>query len=495
MNVSELIAFCEPLSVIGQGPGDIGSLSQDSRTVNKGDIFIAVRGYTSDGHAHIGQAVENGATVVIAEEKTTELDSVVQIIVQDTRELIGPLSQKLAGNPAQKLITVGITGTNGKTTVATLIWQTLTGMGQPASLLGTVGKRFNRKKAQKAGLTTADPIEIARDMKTMVEMGSRFVVMEVSSHALEQQRTKGIPFDVGVFTNLSHDHLDYHKTEENYAKAKKKLFDSLPADGWAITNTDDARGEWIVKDCSAKIIGLSFHKHAAVQANIIEANERGTQIDVEDLQLKTPLVGTFNAYNAVQALLTTTALGFDGQLVAETLAGCKGAPGRLERVEINKNKVAQPAVFVDYAHTPDALENVCKTLKNLKHEGQQLAVLFGCGGDRDRTKRPEMAKIAEEYADRIIVTSDNPRTEDPQAIIDEILKGFADAPSVESTPSRRAAIESLILEASADDILLIAGKGHETYQEINGKRNHFDDREEALAALEKRTDHVKPGGA
>lgn len=495
MTFSELISFCNPVSVIGQGPDEIGMLCQDSRKVTPGDTFIAIRGISSDGHNFIDAAVENGATVIISEKKSSDLDNIVQIIVNDTRSLIGPLAQKMAGNPADKLTIVGVTGTNGKTTVATLIWQVLTELGQPASLLGTVEKRFNRSKSVDSALTTADPSEIALDMKKMVQMGSKFLAMEVSSHALDQRRTDGIPFYIAVFTNLSHDHLDYHQTEENYAEAKKRLFDSLDPSGWAITNVDDPRGEWITKDTAAKVIGISFEKHSTVQADIVKSDSAGTQIDIEDLQLKTSLIGNFNAYNAVQALLACTALGFDGSHIAESFENCTGAPGRLERVNESADPENDPIVLVDYAHTPDALENVSQTLANLKKEGQQLTILFGCGGDRDKTKRPKMAAIAEKYGDRVIVTSDNPRTEKPESIIEDILTGFSNQSDIYHDPSRKNAIEKAIFEASEHDLVLIAGKGHETYQEINGERSHFDDREVARTALSKRPSPKPTGGA
>lgn len=485
MTFSELITFCNPISVTGQKPNEIGLLCQDSRKVTPGDIFIAIRGLSSDGHKFIKKAVSNGATIIISEEKSADVDNVAQIIVKDTRSLIGLLAQKMEGNPAESLTIVGITGTNGKTTVATLVWQVLTDLGQPASLLGTVEKRFNRTQSADSALTTADPIEIARDMKKMVQMGSKFLVMEVSSHALEQQRTAGIPFYAGVFTNLSHDHLDYHKTEENYAAAKKKLFDGLDSTSWAITNVDDSYGEWMVKDTRAKIIGLSFEQHSTVQANVVDADATGTQIDIEDLQLKTSLIGRFNAYNAVQAVLALTALGFDGSHIADSFASCTGAPGRMERVNSEPSPEDEPIVVVDYAHTPDALENVSKTLAGLKKEGQKLTILFGCGGDRDKTKRPKMAVVAETYGDNVMVTSDNPRTEKPETIIEDILAGFSNRSAVSYDPSRRAAIEKAVMDASDGDIVLIAGKGHETYQETDGERSHFDDREEARAALQK----------
>ncbi|REL24258.1 UDP-N-acetylmuramoyl-L-alanyl-D-glutamate--2,6-diaminopimelate ligase [Rhodohalobacter sp. SW132] len=485
MTFKELIIFCDPSTVLGSAPDEIGMLCQDSRKVSPGDIFIAIKGLTSDGHKFIDAAVENGASVVISEKPLKNIGNTAVIVVDDTRALVSPLAQKLMGNPAEKLTITGVTGTNGKTTVATLIWQALTELGQPASLLGTVEKRFNKRKGESA-LTTADPIEIARDMKRMVDIGSKFLVMEVSSHALEQQRTSGIPFYVSIFTNLSHDHLDYHGSMEKYAAAKKKLFDQMNPDGWAIANVDDPRGEWITSDTAARVLGISFEKHSTVHANIVRADTKGTQIDIEDLQLRTPLIGIFNAYNAVQALLACTALGFDGNHIADVLSHCPGAAGRMERVNRTKKLEQEPVVIVDYAHTPDALKNVSRTLSELKKTNQNLVIVFGCGGDRDKAKRPEMAKIAETYGDRIVVTSDNPRTEKPEAIIKDILKGFNSDTEVYSNLDRKETIRKVISEASINDIILIAGKGHETYQEINGVRNHFDDREIARKALAER---------
>lgn len=487
MTYPELISFCKPISIEGSAPKKIGMLCQDSRKVTPGDVFIAIKGLTSDGHTFIEAAIKNGASVVISEKEVKSRNNNAAVLVVDnTRVLIGPLAQRMAGNPADKLTIAGVTGTNGKTTVSTLIWQALTKLGQPVSLLGTVEKRFN-KKAGGSALTTADPVEIAQDMKQMVQVGSKFLVMEVSSHALEQKRTDGIPFYIAVFTNLSHDHLDYHETMDRYASAKKKLFDSMNRSGWAISNFDDPLGKWITSDTSARVLGISFEKHATVHASIVRSDTKGTQIDIEDLQLKTPLIGTFNAYNAVQALIACTALGFDGNHVAKALESCTGAPGRMERVNDAKNLEQEPVVIVDYAHTPDALKNVSKTLSDLKETTQKLVIVFGCGGDRDKKKRPEMAKIAAEFAGRIIVTSDNPRTEDPEAIIEDILKGFDDISAVQRIPLRRDAIKHAITEASLTDIILIAGKGHEAYQEINGFRNHFDDREIAREALAVRT--------
>ena len=476
--------FCDPVSVTGTKPGTIGKLCSDSRKVEPGDIFIAVKGFTVDGYDFVQKAIENGAGIIIADRPVELNNDISAIVVKNTREILCPLAQFMQGDPAESLKIIGITGTNGKTTVATLTWQVLTALGRKASLLGTVEKRINEEVFE-SRLTTADPIELAADMRKMVDAGSDYLVMEVSSHALHQDRVKGIPFEVAVFTNLSHDHLDYHGSFDEYALAKKKLFDSLDKYHWAIINQDDEYGNWMAQDTHARVLSVSFENDALISAEILKSSASHTIINVEGTQLRTPMIGRFNAYNVAQAMVTCTALGYDGIKVAKKLQNCKGAPGRMERI-LSENPAMhpyQPVVIVDYAHTPDALENVCSTLTELKFPGQKLTVLFGCGGDRDKTKRPVMARMAENYADSVVVTSDNPRTEDPQAIINDIIGGFSKDFLPQKIADRKTAIVKTIKESDEDTIILIAGKGHETYQEINGVRTHFDDREIAREAL------------
>lgn len=482
MQIETLIEFCNPITVGGNHLTETGKLCHDSREVKPGDIFIAVKGLRSDGHNFIPEAVGNGAGVIIIEKDLDIPESVLKIVVGNTRKLIGPLSQMLAGNPAEQLTIIGVTGTNGKTTVATLIWQVLTNLGYPASLLGTVEKRVNRK-VFKSRLTTADPIELAEDMKQMVDAGSKYLVMEVSSHALDQMRVKGIPFTVAVFTNLSHDHLDYHESMNEYASAKKKLFNSLNNKSWAITNLDDSRGEWMINSTPAKVLSFSFKNKGLFKAELISSDASGSVIELDGIRIETPLVGLFNAYNVAQVMLACTALGLDGPKIAAALKRCPGAPGRMERV-LSTSK--GPVVFVDYAHTPNALENVASTLKELKKDKQRLIIIFGCGGDRDTSKRPVMATVAEQYADKVVVTSDNPRSEDPDAIIDDIMQGFKIPDNAIRIPSREQAISQTVGSATENSIVLIAGKGHETYQEVHGVRNHFDDREIAKQVLDSR---------
>lgn len=493
MNIEDLIEFCNPVSVSGNAEGPAGSLRLDSRAVTAGDIFIAVEGTQTDGHLYVEKAVEQGARVVIIDQDIDIPGDVAVIKVANTRNLVSPLAQKLAGNPARKLRIIGITGTNGKTTVATLVWQVLRAMNKKAALLGTVSKKVNDLELE-SRLTTSDPVELASDMQQMVDNQCEYLVMEVSSHALHQKRVHGIPFKIAAFTNLSLDHLDYHASMEEYAESKKILFDELPESSWAVINIDDPQGKHMIEDCPAKILDFSFHKEAFINISLQDSSPQGLRMIIEDTEVETPLTGLFNAYNIAQALLICTALGFDGSIVAKHISKCKGAPGRMEKVNRSGDSGTQPIVIVDYAHTPDALKNVASTLAELKESGQDLVIVFGCGGDRDKSKRPRMAEIAQEYAERVIVTSDNPRTENPDEIIKDILEGFTDNFTPTSITSRKEAIQYAIAESPENSIILIAGKGHETYQEIDGVRKHFDDREIAREALANRKSVKNAGG-
>lgn len=482
MTYEDLITYCKPADISGPPPEEIGMITQDSRKVTEGSVFIAVEGLKRDGHAFIGDAIARGASVIITEKPFYTEKKVCILEVADSRSLVGPLAQAFYGNPADKMKLIGITGTNGKTTVATLVYQALQKLGTTPSLLGTVAKRIGTKTLD-SRLTTADPVELASDMQQMVRAGSTHLVMEVSSHALDQQRIDGLDFLVAAFTNLSHDHLDYHNTLDDYARSKKKLFDGLNPDAWAVINADDEKSEYMVLDCDAQIINFSFHSALSADCKIISSTADGLQISVDGYTVNSSLVGRFNAYNIAESFLICRALGYEGRHTAEALSGSPGAAGRLERVQSTKRE-KQPLVLVDYAHTPDALENVLETLADLKTEKQKLHVIFGCGGDRDKTKRPVMAAISEQYADLVTVTSDNPRSENADTIIDQIMEGFSNADAVIRRTDRRTAIRHAIQNSDENTIILIAGKGHETYQEIGDKRIDFDDRKIALKALD-----------
>lgn len=482
MTIKELIELVQPLHVTHDDfEGELRSVEIDSRKVQKDSVFIAVKGTQVDGHMFIEDAIGKGARVIITEESYyTDIEDVCILEVENSRALIGKVAQAFYGNPAGKLKITGITGTNGKTTTATLVYQVLSHCGKKASLLGTVNKRILDELFE-SQLTTSDPVELARDMKQMTDAGSEYLVMEVSSHALDQQRVEGVDFNVAAFTNLSHDHLDYHDTLDEYAKAKKLLFDSLPESSDAVINCADLYGSYMVSDCKATVHKLSFEDDTA---HILDNDPRGLTIVVEGTTIKSPLMGRFNAYNVGEAFLICKALGLNADEIKKALAAAKGAPGRMEKIQPETDQVASlPAVIVDYAHTPDALKNILSTLRDIKTKDQNLTVIFGAGGDRDTVKRPQMARAAQAYADRIIVTSDNPRTENPDLIIADILDGFEQLDKVQSITDRREAIEQTIAEGRAEDIIVIAGKGHEDYQDVGGEKLPFDDREIAREAL------------
>jgi len=482
LQINELIALINPLDVTNQKlKVELTGIHQDSRQVTPGSVFIAIRGTEVDGHIFLEDAIARGANVLICEESFyTEAPDVSVIEVEDTRTILGTVAQAFADNPARNLRIVGITGTNGKTTVATLAYQVLCKTGRKSSLLGTVSKRILLDELD-SSLTTSDPIELANDMRAMVDAGSEFLIMEVSSHALSQERVNGFDFEVAAFTNLSHDHLDYHNTVDDYAASKKLLFDHLPPTSTAIINIDDVRGHFMASDTMASVNEFSFktdHNH------ILQNTAEGLSLLVDGVNIQSPLVGDFNAYNVAQAFLICKALGIPALEAAKALQSCSGASGRMETVVADGDNL--PIVIVDYAHTPDALLNILATLNDLRFEDSQLVCVFGAGGDRDPTKRPEMAKAAAKYSDRIVVTSDNPRFENPDLIIEDILKGFDDKKKVTVEPDRQKAIQAAIKSANAKDLVLIAGKGHEDYQDIRGTKHPFNDYEIAEAALQQK---------
>jgi len=493
LTIDELIALCQPIGCSGSRRDPLGELRLDSRKIVARDLFIALRGRTTDGHDYIHQALKNGAAVIISEEPAVEtVSEALQLQVSSTRELVGPLAQAFLDYPARRLKTIGVMGTNGKTTVTTLVWQLLNEMGVQAGLLGTVVKQIGEQRIE-SRLTTPDPVELASDMKAMVDTGCETVAMEVSSHALDQHRTNGVEWTVAGFTNLTHDHLDYHGQMADYISAKRKLFQSLRPEAVAVINADDPHADEMVRDCKAAITRFSFEERGEIPCRLIHSGPDGLTIQVGKTEIRSPLAGRFNAYNVAETWLICRSLGYDGERLANGLSRCNGAPGRLEKVTLEQEIGLKPTVFVDYAHTPDALANVASTLRELKQQEQPLVILFGCGGDRDRAKRPVMAGVAEQWADRIVVTSDNPRSEDPLQIIRDIERGFSAKATWESLPARQEAIAHAIHSSPANAIVLIAGKGHETYQEIHGTRHPFDDRDVARNALMKYQTRINTG--
>jgi UDP-N-acetylmuramoyl-L-alanyl-D-glutamate--2,6-diaminopimelate ligase len=460
----------------------------DSRTVADGDIFVAVKGTACDGHDFIDQALDNGAEYIVCQENTQYAIRDTQyelIVVDDSIEAAALLAQKVRGNPASQLTNLAVTGTNGKTTVAYMVRSCIQQAGQKCGLLGTVIYDTCSGNSSEAILTTPDCMTIAAGQEQMLKNGAKYMVIEASSHALSQNRLAGISFKAAAFTNLAGDHLDYHKTEEDYLAAKTILFSALSPDAVAVLNKQSPHAASIAKQTEAKILWYSIDAPADIMAHIESMDTGGTIFNMEYADqsaiVTTPLLGLYNVSNCLSAAGLCLAAGFDLETIAAGLSALKTIPGRLEKIDF----ACDFSVLVDYAHTDDALKNVLSTLKPLCKG--KLIVVFGCGGDRDKTKRPRMAQVAEQLADFIIVTSDNPRTENPGEIIKDIITGFEnpDSQTILIEPDRKKAIASAIRTACKNDIVLIAGKGHETYQIIGKQKFDFSDKQTAQEYLKK----------
>ena len=481
IQLKNLLPYLSEAQILGAQDLTFTGITDDSRKVETGYLFVAIKGFVQDGHDHIEKAIEKGATAVLVNFKV-DFSNVTQIIVPETQQLISKIALAFYGNPQKEMSFVGVTGTNGKTTISTLIYQVLDFLGYKAGLIGTTGKRIGKLELP-SNLTTPGAIELAKDLAAMRDAGCSHVIMEASSHALKQHRIDEIDFAVALFTNLTHDHLDYHKTVDDYAASKQLLFNQLKEDAVAIINTDDVNGAFMASQTRASVWDVSFKPNSGNE--ILENNAQGLTLLVDGTHIESPLSGKFNAYNVFQAYLACVALGVNPNGCIHALAQVKGAVGRLDRVQI-ESKEEYPAVFVDYAHTPDALKNVSSTLAGLRKPSQDLVIVFGCGGNRDAKKRPVMAAIAEEFGNIVIVTSDNPRFENPDSIIDDIEKGFSEKAVFQRLVDRKAAISHAILSAKPNSLILIAGKGHETYQEIEGIKYPMDDIALAKDALQKR---------
>ncbi len=454
-------------------------IQTDSRLVKDGDIFVAVKGTVYDGHNFIDQALESGAAYIVCEHGTQHN----AIVVDDSAEAAAILAQAARGNPASRLTNLAVTGTNGKTTVAFLVRSCIKKSGEKCGLIGTVLYDTCSGRGCDAALTTPDCLTIAAGQEEMVRNGAKYMVIEASSHALSQNRLAHINFKAAAFTNLSGDHLDYHKTKENYLTAKTRLFSTLSHDATAVLNRESPEAEYIAARTTAKLLWYGVDEKGDLTAHIESMDINGTVFTMEykdqTAVVRTPLPGRYNVSNHLAAAGLCLATGFDLEIIAAGLSALQAIPGRLEKL----NWKGKFSIIIDYAHTDDALKNVLATLKPLCKG--KLCVVFGCGGDRDKTKRPRMAKVAKEFADFVIVTSDNPRTERPEDIITEIIAGFEnrDLQTITIQPDRKKAIELAIAAAKNDDIVLIAGKGHETYQIIGREKFHFSDKEIARQCL------------
>ena len=462
-------------SVVGKTDIKVKDIQIDSRKVKKGCVFVAVKGVAADGHQFIEKAVESGAVAVICETmpSSTEND-VVYVQVENSAAAAGYMAHNFFGQPSEKMKIVGVTGTNGKTTIATLLYKLFTSLGYKCGLLSTVENHIGDKVVP-ATHTTPDAISLNALLKQMADEGCTHVFMESSSHAIQQHRITGLQFAGGLFSNITHDHLDYHKTFDEYIRVKKAFFDSLSSSAFAISNADDKRGAVMLQNTNAKKYFYSLKTLADFKGKIIENSLSGLVMDINGQEVHFRLIGEFNAYNLLAVFGAATCMGEDKQEVLRNLSVLTGAEGRFDYLLSAKDKVI---AIVDYAHTPDALLNVLATIKKLKKGFEQVITVVGCGGDRDKTKRPVMAEVACEHSDKVIFTSDNPRSEDPVQIIKDMEEGLALAAKRKyiSIADRKEAIKTAISLAKPEDIVLIAGKGHEKYQEIKGVKYDFDDK-------------------
>lgn len=476
MLLSDILYKVNIRSVAGSTAVEVSDVQIDSRKVKKGSAFIAVKGAAADGHQFIDKAIENGAWVVIFEEMpAVKKEDIVYVQVENSAAAASYMAMNFYGRPAEKLKLVGVTGTNGKTTIATLLYKLFTRLGYTCGLISTVENMIGDKKVP-ATHTTPDAICLNQMLRQMVDEGCSHVFMETSSHAVHQHRVTGLQYAGGIFSNITHDHLDYHKTFDEYIRVKKAFFDSLSSSAFAISNADDKRGTVMLQNTNAKKYYYSLKTVADFKGKILDNSLNGLLMTVNEVEVHFRLIGEFNAYNLLAVYGAAICLGEDKQEVLTAMSMLTGAEGRFDYIVSPKEKII---AIVDYAHTPDALLNVLATIKKLKRGFEQVITVVGCGGDRDRTKRPVMAEAACEHSDRAIFTSDNPRTEDPVQIIKDMEEGLAAAYKRKyiSIVDRKEAIKTAISLAKPEDIILIAGKGHEKYQEINGVRNHFDDKE------------------
>ena len=474
-DIIEGLAFTEL-----QGSADtwITAIVFDSRKVVPGCLFVAVKGTQSDGHDYIEQAVRDGAAAVICEELPGHVVGEVDfLMVADSSKALGLVASQFYGEPSSKLKLVGVTGTNGKTTIATLFYKLFRDLGYKCGLLSTVENQINGQVVT-ATHTTPDPVQLNALLEEMVQQGCDYCFMEVSSHAVVQHRIEGLKFSGAIFSNLTHDHLDYHKTFENYRDAKKLFFDGLGKNAFALTNADDRNGMVMLQNTAAHKKSYGLKNMADYRAKILESQFAGLLLNIDGEEVWFKLVGTFNAYNLLAVYATAMLLDQDKAKVLTSLSRLTGAEGRFDYVTA-PNKIIG---IVDYAHTPDAVQNVLSTIHDVRKGKEKVITVIGCGGDRDKTKRPVMAKVACEWSDMVILTSDNPRSEDPAQIIKDMEAGVGPEfqRRVMSITDRREAIKTACNLAQPGDIVLVAGKGHEKYQEVKGVRTHFDDKEELL---------------
>ena len=474
MKLFDLINGITPLAPVTINP-EVTDICFDSRKVGQGSCFVAQVGTKVDGHQYIDATIQQGAVAVVCQRMPQKVSPQVAYVVVENSDLaLGIMADNFYGHPSRQLKLIGITGTNGKTTTVTLLHRMFRQNGYHVGLLSTIVNKIDETEIP-ATHTTPDALELNSLLQQMVQAGCQYAFMEVSSHAIVQHRIGGLTFAGGIFSNITHDHLDFHKTMANYIAAKKMFFDNLPAEAFALTNIDDRNGMVMVQNTKAKVQTYSLQRMADFRSRIVEDTFQGLQLEINGREVWTRLVGKFNAYNLTAIYAAAVLSGIEATEALRLLSTLEAAEGRFQYVS-GRGITA----IVDYAHTPDALENVLTTINDIRRDCQQLISVVGCGGDRDKTKRPEMAKIACTLSDRLILTSDNPRTEDPERILDDMEAGLSleEKGQVVRITDRRQAIKTAVMMAKEGDIILVAGKGHEKYQDINGVKHHFDDREE-----------------
>lgn len=475
-NLHSLFQNLQHTVLQGNATMQIRGITIDSRLVQTGFAFVAIKGEKTDGHLFIDKAISLGATIIVVQDVPSRLsENIVYIKVENSHKAAAVLAHNFYSQPSKQLKLVGVTGTNGKTTIATLLYKLFTNLGFTCGLISTVENIIGTNK-QAATHTTPDAVSISEIIYTMHQQGCTHVFMECSSHAIHQYRIAGLHFKGALFSNITHDHLDYHKTFDEYIKVKKTFFDELPSTAFAITNADDKRGNVMLQNCNASKFRYGLYSVADYKAKIVENGLSGLQLIINNqYQVHCRLIGEFNAYNFLAVFAASVCLGVDANEALTTLSNLQGAEGRFDYV-VGKNNVVG---IVDYAHTPDALENVLQTIKQLSKSKQQVITVVGCGGDRDKTKRPIMANIACKLSNKVVLTSDNPRTENATSILNEMEQGVQgeDKRKVIVIEDRKQAIKTAVLMCNADDVILVAGKGHEKYQDINGVKHPFDDKE------------------
>jgi UDP-N-acetylmuramoyl-L-alanyl-D-glutamate--2,6-diaminopimelate ligase len=475
IRLKDILKTTEHQLISGDADMQINQIQFDSRKIKTGDVFVAIKGTQVDGHDFIDTAIKLGACAIVFEETPAEMISnVCYIKSKQAAKSLALMAAEFYGNPTQSFKLIGVTGTNGKTTVVSLLYKLFKDLGYKCGLLSTIRVMIDDEEIH-ATHTTPDSLQLNQLFRQMADQDCSYCFMEVSSHAIDQFRIEGLQFNGALFTNITHDHLDYHKTFDNYIKTKKRFFDELPKDAFAVINKDDKNGQIMVQNTVAKVTYYAIKSQATVKTRIIECDLSGLHLQLDQKDFYTNKVGRFNAYNLTAVYSTAQLLGIDDESILKALSMPHAVDGRFELI------YKHPAfkAIVDYAHTPDALENVIETINDLKKKNERLITVFGCGGNRDKSKRPVMGRIASTKSDLVFITSDNPRNEEPMAIIQEIEQGVPEklASKCISISDRENAIKTACLMANPNDIILVAGKGHETYQEINGAKNHFDDKE------------------